>query len=151
MIICLTGPQSKDPCNQQSYGGISGYSQGRNNPCGGGSCIPGYSGSYSCACAPPFTAVTNLDGSQTCAPGGFPYPLLFSMSSLFLISIITSQFLLPLCPSISMYLLSEESVWSGYLPGFHPSTGQLHLPLSLGIFSKQIYQHNTAHLFSWCF
>eukprot|EP00897_Mesotaenium_endlicherianum_P007634 jgi/Mesen1/689/ME000109S_10915 len=40
---------------------------GAMNPCGGGTCIP--SGrTNKCRCPPRFAAVTNLDGSQTCAP-----------------------------------------------------------------------------------
>eukprot|EP00897_Mesotaenium_endlicherianum_P007601 jgi/Mesen1/686/ME000109S_10910 len=47
---------------------------GAMNPCGGGACIP--SGrTNKCRCPPGFAAVTNLDGSQTCAPGELSLPL----------------------------------------------------------------------------
>eukprot|EP00897_Mesotaenium_endlicherianum_P010607 jgi/Mesen1/9575/ME000065S09001 len=37
------------------------------NPCGGGTCIPAGS-SYECVCPDQFVAVSNVDGSQSCAP-----------------------------------------------------------------------------------
>eukprot|EP00897_Mesotaenium_endlicherianum_P010608 jgi/Mesen1/9576/ME000065S09004 len=37
------------------------------NPCGGGTCIPAGS-SYECMCPDQFVAVSNVDGSQSCAP-----------------------------------------------------------------------------------
>eukprot|EP00897_Mesotaenium_endlicherianum_P000057 jgi/Mesen1/10051/ME000073S09330 len=37
------------------------------NPCGGGTCFP-KGASNECKCPPQFVAVTNLDGSQSCAP-----------------------------------------------------------------------------------
>ncbi|GJP30740.1 hypothetical protein CLOM_g5313, partial [Closterium sp. NIES-68] len=73
MRIAMTGGDGV--CNMHatpaSYPTIATLSPCVNtiNPCGGGQCVAGRrAGSATCVCPPGFTAVSNGDGTQTCAP-----------------------------------------------------------------------------------
>lgn len=64
---------ANDPCNKVNFGGKfkrenSLGSIGTMNPCGNYDCKLNEDGTNSCLCPPPFIAVNNVDGSQTCVP-----------------------------------------------------------------------------------
>lgn len=94
-------PYVTDPCNSQSFGSRYGRTEGRLNPCGGGTCQVTGPNSYNCTCAPPFVVGTNVDGTQACIPSEL---IIFFQKNLNFLPSFCTFFFLIIDPNLELVL-----------------------------------------------